>query len=163
MQEDFCKEPWGTDAGGCNYWLHDLGKGRGLRLCREQPPVEPADAATEPAGEGKRARMAPDAQAGAWATVACGIDEIEAVGVQLRKSRRRDDVALGEALTDELVADFREREAERVAAEAAEAARLQAEVELEEAGRSRKLRERKKARTPHRHAVRGTLREGNEC
>ena len=71
------------------------------------------------------------------------------MGQQLRKSRRRDDVVLGEALTDELVADYRERAAERAAAEAAEAARVQAELELEEAGRTRKLRERKKARACH--------------
>ena len=81
VQEDFCKAPWGVDGGGCSYWLHDLGKGRGLRLCREEPAAPPAAAAVEPAGAGKRARMAPDAQAGAWATIACGIDEIEQVPI----------------------------------------------------------------------------------
>ena len=37
LQDDFNKECWGEDAAGNRYWLHDLGDGRGLRLCREGP------------------------------------------------------------------------------------------------------------------------------
>ena len=70
VQDDFNKECWGEDAAGNRYWLHDLGDGRGLRLCREGPlGIAPAPA--------KCARG--DAPRGGWETIACSIDEIAEV------------------------------------------------------------------------------------
>lgn len=74
-QEDFNKEPWGEDASDCLYWLHDLGAGKGLRLCREDAPSE----RLAPPGKGKRSHKMADFVAGAWRTIACDIDEIDEV------------------------------------------------------------------------------------
>jgi hypothetical protein len=66
------------------------------------------------------------------------------VGIKLCKSRRKEDMMLGKAICNELVADWREAEAERLHREELAAAKLQQRLALEEAGRSRRLRERKK-------------------
>jgi hypothetical protein len=66
------------------------------------------------------------------------------VGIKLCKSRRKEDTMLGKAICNELVADWREAEAERLHREELAAAKLQQRLALEEAGRSRRLRERKK-------------------
>ena len=93
LQDDFNKEPWGEDASDRMYWLHDLGDGRGLRLCREDPPAEPSEAKEEGPRKGgkkgaakggkskKRARE--DLVGGRWHTVATSIDEIEEVCAHL--------------------------------------------------------------------------------
>jgi hypothetical protein len=75
LQEDFNKKPWGEDASGCVYWLHDLGAGKGLRLCREDAPSEPQASS----GKGKRSHPMADSAAGTWRTIACDIDEINEV------------------------------------------------------------------------------------
>jgi ribosomal protein L32E len=73
-QEEFNKEQWGEDAQERLYWLHDLGGGRGLRLCREEPPIEaPAT------GSGKAKRVREDCAQGALETIATNIDEIAEV------------------------------------------------------------------------------------
>lgn len=65
------------------------------------------------------------------------------VGLKLMKSRRKDDVTLGKAFVEELVADVREVERERAEKEARDAQKA-AEIEaLREAGRSRSMRQRK--------------------
>ena len=80
MQEDFSKEPWGEDADDNAYWLHDLGKGRGMRLCREAPPSEPpaSKEGSKKHGKGTK-RMRSDLVGGSWETIACDIDAISEV------------------------------------------------------------------------------------
>lgn len=66
------------------------------------------------------------------------------VGMKLCKTKKKADVLLGKALCNELVAEWREAEAERRRREELKAAKLQQQLALEEAGRSRCLRDRKK-------------------
>ena len=68
------------------------------------------------------------------------------MGRKLMKSRRKDDVTLGKALVEELVAEAREREAEEAAARAAADHRAAQREAALEAGRSRSMRQRKPVR-----------------
>lgn len=81
MQEDFNKEPWGEDASDRMYWLLDMGGGRGLRLCREEAPVEVEPPAAPAKGKGKPKRSHPDQdlEAGKWETLAFDLEGIEEV------------------------------------------------------------------------------------
>lgn len=66
------------------------------------------------------------------------------VGKKLARSKRKADISLGAAIAEELVAPWREAEADRKRAEEAASAREAQRAALVEAGRNRSMRERRK-------------------